>query len=415
MPTPRNAGNPLAARLASLPTQPELVIAGGKADLDVWVQEGDETFQPGLSLWLDGDTGLVRSSTLYSPLATIDDGITEALEALVTAIVEPMPFAPGMAPPPSALPGLVIVNDATLAAAARALLAPFDVQVEYQEPIEVFEEAFDALSESVGADEDAEMPTPFIWDIDPALLPPLFAAADRYARQAPWQSLPDYPPLSITLGEASPLPGVPELYGAVLGGGGDIDGLALYFSLDDYDLALNLAGQTMLDESDIDQAVDFLRDMGAPVGAMSDEDMRALVANVLQSQMVDGVDLDEMGNSVGCFFDAVEEVDPTYLRWLQERGITVPNREAVPSFLRIAMGEGPRLPNAAEVAALTIGLDAVSQFTQRFQPELDQDEPPTEHLTHQAQVTAGPATLTVDLSYPAGDYMWVDEPEMPDW
>jgi len=238
--------------LARLPRHPDLVIEGGKREMGIYTRDGDGLVRPQIALWADAASGFVLATTLINPEQSSDSGIGEAVEALLAALApstqtgqpsakgagrlgQPAVFAgllgPGLA---GGLPGRVRVAGADLAAAVETVLGPLGVAVEQAAELPAFEAIYQSFAERMGAGEDAEPPEPFAWDIDPAVVGPLYKAAASYARRAPWELLLDHPPLAVELGAAGPEPGVETLYASILGGGEEVFGVALYYSAEGY-------------------------------------------------------------------------------------------------------------------------------------------------------------------------------------
>ncbi|MHB8648449.1 MAG: DUF6930 domain-containing protein, partial [Thermomicrobiales bacterium] len=367
------------ARLAGLPRRAGLVITGGKRLLGVYIREGNETVQPQIALWLDAASGFVFGTQIISPLTSADDGVSEALDALVNVLAAPP--GPSVAdeiallggdgkrgkrrggPPlePLGLPERITINDAELAKAARALFASLDIPVAYEKRSPAFDDAFASLAEFMGRPGGA-FPPPFAWEIAPALLPALYKAADGYARRAPWRYLPDNPAIAITLGEYGPEPGVETLYACVLGGAGMVIGVAFYYSLDDVHAAVESGEQMSIDDEDVDFAIAQLRLAGAPIDDLPADMLHDMVRARLAAEQDEDEDDDgepiTYGESMVVFFDPAAESDPTYLDWLRERGITYANRRLVPSFFRVIGGE-TRDVTDREVTALTLALAAL--------------------------------------------------------
>src|SRR3989440_3165218 len=281
---------------ARLPRHSDLVIEGGKRPLGVFIRENEQTVEPQLALWLDAQSGFIRGTAMINPLESTDGGIGEALAALVDAATNPVvaplrESAPArdddtppvrLQPPPPGLPARIVVDDAALAEAARAIFTPLKVPVEVAEHLPAFDEAFDSVAPYLGAGPDAEPPQPFAWEIDAALLPALYKAAATYARRAPWQYMPDHPPVAVRLGANGPEPGVDTLYASIMGGGGQVIGMALYYSLDDYRSAVRRGAEIGDRDENVEEAIDLLRQAGAPVDQMEPNELRELVAGFME-------------------------------------------------------------------------------------------------------------------------------------
>ncbi len=439
MPTAQKLTKAELGRLSKLPRSRDLVIGGGKRTLAVYLRDGKQTFQPQSILWMDTEQGFIRSVSMVSPIQTKDDGISEALQALVTAFTGP--FMPVPAPPPPgiltldngknnkknnqpqpSLPARVEVNDPELAESARAMLSPLNVPVEYVAEIPAFDEAFEMLAASMGADEDAEPPEPFSWDIDTALLPDLFKAVGGYWKRAPWKYMPDNPPIMLDLGKGNgPQPDTDIIYASIMGGGGIVTGVALYFSLDAYIRTLEAGEEQFVDDEELDSAIEMLRQAGAPIEGVPREELRQIVAQLVVKDDDDDADDEDdeddedyimnMEDSVAMYFDSSDEVDPTYLEWLEERGLKSPSRQGVPSFVRVTKGSEPRNPDAREVKALTLAIEALNQFFTKYQRTLEGPFLPADGLNLQATVgaTKQKAGTTVEITFPPPDYNWTDD------
>jgi len=282
MPRKRKSAKPDSIHLAALPRLPDLVIEGGRRPLSITLRDGDKDVVPQMVIWIDAQSHFIRGTRLVNPDARGDDGISAALEVLISACTGPFIGAPagnirlfpqsrtasvnGHAHPWSAVPGLpakIRVNDEALAQAARVVFAPLDVPIEYVPELPTFDEIFRSMASYLGAEDEPR--GPFTWDIDPAPLSWLYKAAAGYWRRAPWNYMPDFPPVALDLGERGPEPGVTMLYASILGSAGTVRGVALYYSLDDLRQAVRRGEELVVDEEQIDDAIALLRQVGAPV------------------------------------------------------------------------------------------------------------------------------------------------------
>lgn len=411
-----------ANELSDLPRRADLIVEGSLRPLGVYFQEGKQTVQPLMALWVDGQQGFVRGTAMINPLESDDDGIGEALDALRTALAAPSMFgqAPGAGSPARkpaiatgqqggplapALPGLVRTDHAGLADAARALLAPLGITVEHVETAPAVDMAFESLAAFMGADPDAEPPEPFSWDIDPALLPPLYRATAEYTRKRPWTYMPDYPPVAIALGKHGPEKGVQTLYACVMGGGGMVNGVAFYYDLDALDRAVETGDELTLDDDEVAEQVELLRQAGAPVDGLPPEALHDLVAQFMTMDEEGGPTLaDAMEDGLVFFLDAAREYDPTYLDWLKEHGVTYPARLKVPIFFRTSQGGDSRTPNAREVTALTLAVEALNQFFDAHKSVLKGPDGPLERHTHTATVRGGDQEVAAMVTFPPPEF-----------
>jgi hypothetical protein len=387
-------------RLARLPRRKDLVIVGGKRPVGLYLREGHQTFQPQIALWLEEQSGFVRGSEVINPLKSQDDGVSEALEALVNALQRPplmlVPPAglrsgvsqqaalPSPAFPSSALPGLpakILINEAALVEAAQALFAPLHIPVLYREQLPAFEEAFQGLSEHLGAREGAEPPQPFDWQLPQAVLAPLYQAAAGYWRRAPWSYLPDHPPVQIHLGAHGPEDGVETLYASILGALGMTMGVALYYSAEALERTIQQGiarAEHRAHSPEVDTAIEALRQAGAPLDLLPPEDLRLAIGELLaQSEPLTPSDVFEaIEECLVCSFDAERELDPTYLEWMAGHGFKAPSRQAVPTFLKTHPRQEAREPNERETRALTRALEALNQFFSTFRRPLEERSAP---------------------------------------
>ncbi|MDQ6601524.1 MAG: plasmid pRiA4b ORF-3 family protein [Chloroflexota bacterium] len=426
------------ARLATLPRRTGLVITGGKRPLNIYIREGNQTIQPQIALWLDAESGFVFGTRIISPSESADNGVREAVDALVETMIAPI--APSRsdeltlleeggkrrkrreAPllPHLGLPDRITVNDADVAEAALALFAPLGIPVEYDAYSPAFEEAYTALAKYMGARPDGAPPEPFAWEIAPALLPPLYKAANGYARRAPWRYMPDHPAIALTLGEHGPEPGVETLYACILGGAGMVIGVAFYYSLDDVRAAMETGAQVGVEDAEVDEAIAQLRQSGAPVDDMPTDMLREMVRiSLAEDASADETeDEDEedgplaVGESMVVFFDPAVECDPTYLDWLRERGIAYAGRRLAPSFFRVMAGGETRDLTDQEAAALASALGALNQFLTHYEPILTGPFLPDDPLIHRAHVGTGRDKWTVEVRFPPPGEGWGENEEM---
>lgn len=382
------------ARLAKLPRQPDVVLIGGKRQLGIYIRgEDKQSYKPDMVLWLDAGAGFVRASQIVDPHKTSDAGLSEALETLVEALTRPIPvltpppFAfppslaegrltppphsllpvqPKVAPPGPGLPGKIVVNDATLAEAARNMFAPFGVPVEYTEHLPEFDEAFQDLSDFMGADDEAGPPEPFTWEIDEAVLPALYKAAAGFWRRAPWEYMGSDLPVAVELGEHGPQPDVNTLYATILGNGGEVFGIAFYYSLDGFRRTLELGEQQIGPNAAIDSFIEVLRQAGAPIDEIPQSALYQAASQLMEESGLPVPDADQaleaMEDGMMIYFDPDDDSDPTYLDWLDERELKYASRDAIPSFHRLVARSQPRPLNEREARAMVIAIEALNQF-----------------------------------------------------
>lgn len=449
MPASRKLSKTELARLSKLPRRPDFVLEGGKRTLGIFIRENKEYVQPQVVLWVDGKNGFVRGVNLIAPSQTKDNGVSEALETLVSAMTGPFMVPPtptqimpgrgkgkkGENPlkPQPGLPGKIVVNDEGLADAVREMLGSLNIAVEVSQEQPAFNEAFQAMSEAMGADETAEPPKPFSWDVDATLLPSLFNAVASYTRAAPWRYMGSDVPVMLKLGENNgPEAGVDSLFACIMGIGGEVTGIAFYYSMEAFERTL-AAGQDLpeidLDDPRIDQAIEAMRKGGAPVDNVPTEELRYMVAGILAQNLDDEGDEDDEGegdflekveDALVLYLEEVDEVDPTYLEWLDERRLKYPSKQAVPFFMRALKGGEVRQPNENEVKSLILALDALTQFCNKNQRTLEQGLLPEEGLNFTAQVRGAgekgktaAQIATVEVTFPPPGFDWDEDEE--DW
>lgn len=422
----QKSGKHMIERLSRLRRRPEQVIEGGKQVLPLYFYENRQTFQPYVAIWLDATDGRLLASDVINPLESKDEGISEALEVLALAMAEPeaqqqeegrtkggltLLSASGQKLDSSAagVPGRVVVNDEALAQAARKFLEPLKVQVDYNTEIPAFDAAFESLAEYMGADGSPEPPQPFTWEIDQKLVPPLFSAAASYYKRSPWEYLGDEPPLMVQLGEHGPEEGTQTVYVSVLGGAGAVQGAVIYYSLEAMQRMAERGQELLPGEAEIDEAIEAMRQAGAPIQEVPPDQLRLLVGQMLAEQGPVGEKLAEtVEDGLVGFFDPEDERDPTYLDWLDDHKIKY-SKQAVPMFLRIVAGGKAQPPNEREARALTLTFEALSQFFAQHRRMLERGMFPEEGLKYQARVDLGGQPVTVEVSYPPEGYELVFE------
>lgn len=413
----RSSKNPRALamkRLAQLPQLPELTLVGGRRSLGVYFRENKQTIQPTLAVWLEKENGVVRAFRLIAPNES-GDSLEETLEALVEAITKPM-FTQQLAmlsslagqtpdqgaklqPFQAGLPAKIEVNDAALAEAVRDMLASIGVSidVEHREELPEFEEVFQELSAHMGAQEAP--PEPFSWEIDDTLLPALYEAAAGYWRRAPWRNLGSDLPLSLKLGEWGPQPGVETLYAVILGNGGEVFGLALYYSLEAFFRAVHRGGELVEQEIEMEPLIQGLRQSGVPVDDIPKPMLLQMLSEMAAESGAPGMKtVVEEGMVV--FFDYEEESDPTYLEWMDERKLKRAARDVAPAFFRTREGGELTELDGREVTALTLTLEALNKFFSAQRSQIERLYPPD--IIILPPLIGGRIVYTAPVSNPSG-------------
>lgn len=421
---PRPKPTPME-RLTALPRRAGFTVEGGMRTLPTYVLKGREMIQPRIVLWLDAASGAVLSVGLLEPAAAGAEG-EAAAQVLVTALTEAAPSVAVAGDGPSgaggagkgkraaarsraapALPDRVLVNDEGVAGAARALLEPLAVTVEHRADLPAFDAALQSLVESMGLDPNAPPPQPFSWDVDEALLPPLFKAAAGLWRRAPWDNLLDHPPIAVALGDNGPAAGVDTLYVSVLGAMGEVYGVACYFSAEDYRAAIaEGTARATPSEEQMAEVAETMAQMGLPMDAMPPGVRDALIRESFVELGPSPDDGDPIGrqNSLALLFDAADEVDPTYRLWLDDHKLKAPSKQAIPSFLRASSDAAPRRPDTREARALTLALEALNHFFSRYGRSLEPLAEDAGAVTHTVELEREEGKIPVTLTYPASGF-----------
>ena len=263
-------------------------------------------------------------------------------------------------------------------------------------------------------DMDEEENEPFSWEIDPTLLPPLFAAADRYAKLTPWQYVTEEPPVEVNLGANGPAAGTQKLFGAVLGSEELVTGLAAYYTLEGYDQALRetLDADVEPEEQDVNEMIETLRQMGAPVDQMAPEEVKEAIQMLMEQLMeTGGVAAPEDINCLLMYLNTEEDTDPTYLDWLKQHNISYASAEYVPLFLRTEEDGDVRTLNSREVKALTLTVEALNEFFTVERSRLEDEGVPEEPITQQAQIGPAGSAALVTVTFPPPGYEWEEDEE----
>ncbi len=406
----------LITSLSNLPRHEGQILVGGKRVLHVYIREGEEFFKPWISMWLDAEHGFVLNTEIIAPQQTQDEGLTETLMGLIKVFtaqynLPALPPEMGMnALPKPGLPEKIVVDDAGLAQTLRQLLAPLEIQVLLaDEPILAFEDAYSELSAAMGADENAEPPSPFEWNLtDESNLPSLYKAAGGLWRREAWEYVGSDFPFTIELGENGPNIATPRLYAAILGNGGMTYGAAFYLSKEGFEQATNQGEEQIEYDERIEETIETLRRAGVPIDNLS----RAEQYQLIQQQLGEELGLPERSrdeekgrliDSLVVFFDPIEEIDPTYLDWMKARNLKYPSREGVPMFHRVVTGEGMQNLNEQEVRAMALALDALNQFLSSKGIFLERLESLPNGFI-QAQTKAGAQKLPINVRYPTEGY-----------
>lgn len=409
-------------RLATAPRQPERTIVGTLRQLDEPVELEGEVLEPAIALWLDAHTGETWGMVVFDPEENDEDNYAIAVQALVEGLLKGpeqavsefehlLPDPGGKARGPL-VPGRILVDDPSLAEAVRRQLATLAIRVEDAPEVELLDEAFDALLEALGiSDEEGE---PYRWDLDPAILVPLFQAANDFWRQEPWNLVSDETPIAIELGDRGPEDGVTTLHAAILGKTGVVIGAALYYSLDDFRAAREEGRNiTHFTDEDIEEATVMMARTGIDPALIPHHLLRPMLEELAAEQQ--GAAGIFEGNALICAFDDVEETSPAYIDWLDEHDLAGPNDEVVPLFMRVVPGSEPREVTLREARAARVALAALQGAFAEQRALLQADHDATSPIVATVPVDGSPVTVTFTAPLQIeGDLVEIDGDDLED-
>ena len=376
------------ALLAATPRHPRAVFAGGMRMTGIQLPDGDQMVEPLMILWIDQRSGLIRAQRLINPAFRRTGGILEAVDCLLDACLNPGAGfdydTRAVGEQKVFLPGKVVVTDEALARAVRDTLGPYGVKVERVAALPDLDQLFGALLSmgrlmfDVTPGEPDEPGEPFAWDLDPALAQQLFRAAATYWRQAPWDYMPDHPPLAVNLGPHGPEEGREVLYASVLGSAGEVFGVGLHYSLEDFRRVQVTGTELARHDAEIDEALRVLRQAGVPIDDVPEDQIRALVEAMVAGGALGGEGEGEGGlvmpgvaNTLAAWLAPADETDPQYLDWIKQHGIKLFSRAAVPTFVSVNAQGQVGNPDARESRALAYALEALGRFFRRNHRLLD--------------------------------------------
>jgi hypothetical protein len=413
------------ALLQATARHPEAVFAGGMRMTGIQLSDGGVMVEPKMILWLDQTTGMIRAQRLINPEFRGGGNVLEAIDCLLDACLapsqdfadEPTPFQRRGRQPggeeQAFLPGKVVVTDEALARAARDTLGPYGVRVERVAALPDLDQVFDALLSMGRLMFDAAPGGPFTWEITDDLARQLFRAAAAYWRQAPWDYILDHPPLAVALGPHGPEEGHAILYASVLGSAGEVFGISLHYSLEDYQRAQQTGTDLAQRDVAVDEMLNILRQAGIPPDAVSGEEIETLMQTMLAgdtSASGQGPGLTGVENTLAMWLTPADETEPAYLDWIKRHGIRLFSREAVPIFVKVdAQGQATN-PNERETRALAYALEALGHYFHRYHRLLDSPfYEPNRCLGDEFSVgpkVAHDRQAMVTVTFPAEGYEW---------
>jgi hypothetical protein len=333
-------------RTARATPAPGVVLLGDVRPAPIEVEERGQTFHPDVALWIQPDTGLLVGQSLAPP--------GHAAETLLAALEQPVPV-PGAAP---VTPRELVVFNQSLADELRALLGPRPITVTVSPPVPEFDAIFDELFAHLRREDQAGSRL----DLPDEVLPPLLAAMTQLWRAKPWDYLYDTPPLALVPATAGRAP----LYASVLGANGEVLGVALYVSLQDYETTLR-------------------EGLNATVAPPEDG---AVASMALLMALHD--------RSYLASFDPRDDLRLSYRDQLARFGWSR-RFSVVPTFGAIGGNQPPGELTADEAVATTWAVSALATFCQRHQPALAREEFP---IADRVEVSLPGETFTVDVQIP---------------
>lgn len=334
----------------------ELVFIGDVREAPIEVRERGHTFHPVVAIWARAEDGYVTGLLVDEP--------GHPAQSLVQALYTPPPSEESSKPP--TLPSRVVLVNEELAKQVKSLLAPLNIQVTVSPPFEPMDRLFEDLFAHL---EQASHMWP-LPDLPDDIMKPLISATERLWRAKPWDYTFDHPPFAIVPNQANARP----LYASVLGANEEVLGVALFTSLADYESTLMIGGPAW----------------GLPVEATSLDAAEVAAVEVL-SALRQRVFL--------VTFDPKDEAPPAYrdqlakLGWSRRLG-------KVPMFAAIGGGEEPGTLTAEDVPQVTLGIDALVTFCQRFRQQIAVDDFP---IRDTVEVNLAGKTIHVNVSVPGED------------
>ncbi|MHB1413854.1 MAG: plasmid pRiA4b ORF-3 family protein [Chloroflexota bacterium] len=344
------------AQSSTRKSRQKLVLMGDVRQAPVEIQEGGRTYNPLVALWVHAEDGYVMGQWIDEP--------GNPAATLVRALREPVPI-PGMAQAPL-MPSQVVLFDENLARQVQPLLAPLNVEIMISPPFEPFDELFNALF----ADLAHEYETSSTLDLPDDVLKPLVAAAERLWRAKPWEYVHDDPPFAVVPDRENARP----LYAAVLGANEEVFGLALYTSLADYEATAEVSEPT--------QELGFL---ALPPADPDDIATRALEALHHSAFLV--------------WFEPKNDFAPPYRQQMARAGWSR-HHGALPTFSAMRPGEELVRLEEADVPDITLAVDAMVVFCQRYRQRLINEHLP---IRDTVEVKQAGQTARAVVSVPAED------------
>src|SRR6185437_10427660 len=118
-------------------------------------------------------------------------------------------------------------------------------------------------------------------------------------------------------------------------------------------------------ETRYNEIIEMMRAQGLPVDMIPPPLLQSMIDAAMGEEA--GPSFEEVAqDALTCFFAERDELDQTYLAWMDAHNVKAPAKKAVPNFTRTLPGEPPRQPDDREARALALALDALTQFCAHF-------------------------------------------------
>ncbi|GAC1520224.1 MAG: hypothetical protein NVS2B16_27160 [Chloroflexota bacterium] len=395
----------IQAQLSTLHRRDDLVLDAGIQALS---GAGDGEMRPHIALWMNPGTAAIVGYGLFVAV-TGPGNASEAADALLSALLrlaDPATQSVADGVPDGAehppLPGHVRVSSEHLGTALAKRLEPLGVSIEVISALPALEQTFAVVSDYLGEDFDDVVDEPFVWDVAPQILEPLYQAGLSLARHAPWEYMDDTLPLAVALGEDGPRPGAGTVYAVILGAGDPVKGMVFYDTLQSYERTVEVSDTPVDDDEAIAVGIEHMRRAGVAVDAMAPEALNDAVLKMIENfgpppPVETEVD---MQDAMIVYLDRQEDVNPGYVQWLRDRGLPVASHAMIPTFSRTHEDGEHGLLSAREARALTLALEAVNGFLTRFALDLRRGIEPDEPLIAAIEVVGPGGPRTVEVCWP---------------
>jgi hypothetical protein len=179
----------------------------------------------------------------------------------------------------------------------------------------------------------------------------------------------DSPPIALDLGEFGPRKNARTVYACILGNGGEVFGLAVYYSFAGYDRTIESQLASGLSEEEIREAFETVARDDPRAADFPKEMVDALISTAAQEPP----DEPPTEDSMAVYFDPADEHGPSYMEWLADRGLPVLSEDRVPMFFRAWRSGKVGTLSAREVESMALTLECVNAFVDRFRGELEPD------------------------------------------